>query len=155
MLFYGFFFVVLFHHKTCLLIILFSIQECELVILNSQWNQEDLIWQEIGRTSIHLFKVCSNEHLVNYFPLIYGYGTNPNILHLTYSHAEFWSFHVKFYYYSIKLKWSKCVNNSWSAWILPRIQSSLLLPINPRKNFIVYLKRELFQNSRTDWASIT
>ena len=52
-------------------------------------------WQEIWRTSIHLFKVCWNDHLVNYFPLMYRYGINTNILHLTFSRAEFWSFPVK------------------------------------------------------------
>ena len=33
--------------------------------------QEDFIWQEIWQTSIHLFKVGWNEHLVNDFPLVH------------------------------------------------------------------------------------
>ena len=45
--------------------------------------------QEIRRTSIHKFKVPWNDHLVNYFPLMYRYGINTNILHLTFSRAEF------------------------------------------------------------------
>ena len=60
------------------------------------WDQEDFIWQEIWRTSIHLFKVGWNDHLVNYFPLMYRYGINTNILHLTFSRAEFWSFCIKY-----------------------------------------------------------
>ena len=37
----------------------------------------------------NLFKILWNDHLVNYFPLIYRYGINTNILHLTFSRAEF------------------------------------------------------------------
>ena len=32
---------------------------------------------------------CWNDHLVNYFPLMYRYEVNTNILHLTISRAEF------------------------------------------------------------------
>ena len=53
------------------------------------FDQEDFIRQEIRRTSIHLFEVGSNEHLVNYFPRMYCYGINKNMLHLTFSRAEF------------------------------------------------------------------
>ena len=52
--------------------------------------------------SIHLFKVRWNDHLVNYFPLMYRYGINKNILHLTFSRAEFrsfWSFRSNFNHY--------------------------------------------------------
>ena len=66
-------------------------------ILYSDWlKQEDFIWQEIWRTSIHLFKVVWYDHLVNHFPLMYRYGINTNILHLTFSCAEFWSFRIKY-----------------------------------------------------------
>ena len=41
--------------------------------------QEDFIWQEIWQTFIHLFKVGWNDHLVNYFPLMYRYRINTNI----------------------------------------------------------------------------
>ena len=37
-----------------------------------------------------------NDHLEN-FPLMNRYGINTNILHLTFSRAEFWSFHIKFW----------------------------------------------------------
>ena len=47
-------------------------------------HQENLTWQEIWRTFICLFKVPWNDHLVNYFPLMYRYGINTNILHLTF-----------------------------------------------------------------------
>ena len=57
--------------------------------------QEDIAWQEIWRTSFHLFKVCCSDHWVNYFPLMYRYGINANILHLTFSPAKFWSFLIK------------------------------------------------------------
>ena len=36
-----------------------------------------------------------NDHLVNYFPLMYRYGINTIILHLTFSRAEFRSFRIK------------------------------------------------------------
>ena len=36
-----------------------------------------------------LFKVPWNDDLVSYFPLLYHYGINTNILHLTFSRAEF------------------------------------------------------------------
>ena len=58
------------------------------------YNQ-DFIWQEIWRTSINLFKVRWNDHLVNYYPLMYRYGINTNLLHLDFSRAEFWSFRIK------------------------------------------------------------
>ena len=58
-------------------------------------NQEDLTWQEILQTSIYLFKVSWNDHLVNYFSLMYRYGINTNILHLTFSRAELWSFCIQ------------------------------------------------------------
>ena len=38
---------------------------------------------------LHLFKVRWNDHLVSYFSLMYRYGVNTNILHLTFSRAEF------------------------------------------------------------------
>ena len=47
---------------------------------HSLMNQEDFTWQETWRTSIHLFKVRWNDHLVNFFPLMYRYGINTNIL---------------------------------------------------------------------------
>ena len=47
---------------------------------HSLMNQEDFTWQETWRTSIHLFKVHWNDHLVNFFPLMYRYGINTNIL---------------------------------------------------------------------------
>ena len=46
--------------------------------------QEDFTWQEILQTSVHLFKVRWKNHLVNYFPLMYRYEINTNILHLTF-----------------------------------------------------------------------
>ena len=57
----------------------------ELNFKNKKWllwcscNQEDFIWQEIWQTSIYLFKVRWNDHLVNYFPLMYRYGIDINI----------------------------------------------------------------------------
>ena len=65
-------------------------------------GQEDFIWQEIWRISIHSFKVRWNDHLVNYFLLMYRYGINTNKLHLMFSRAEFWSFHVKLQQYLTK-----------------------------------------------------
>ena len=59
-------------------------------------NQEDFTWQEIWRTSIYLFKVRWSDHLGNYFPLFYRHGVNTNILHLTISRAEFYSFRITF-----------------------------------------------------------
>ena len=47
--------------------------------------QEEFIWHEIWRTSIHLFKIRWNE-LFSYD--IY-YGINTNVLHLTFSCTEF------------------------------------------------------------------
>ena len=47
---------------------------------HSLMNQEDFTWQETRRTSIHLFKVRWNDHLVNFLPLMYRYGINTNIL---------------------------------------------------------------------------
>ena len=35
-------------------------------------------------SSIRLFKVRWNDHLVNYFPLMHRYGINTKILHLTF-----------------------------------------------------------------------
>ena len=43
----------------------------------------------------HLFKVRWNDHLVSYFSLMYCYGINTNILHLTFSLAGFSSFRIK------------------------------------------------------------
>ena len=51
-------------------------------------KQEDFTRQEISRTSIHLFKVRWNDHLVN-SALICRYGINTDILHLTFSRTEF------------------------------------------------------------------
>ena len=48
-------------------------------------KQGDFVWQEVWRTSIHLFKVRWNSHLVNYFSL----GINTNLLPLTFSRALF------------------------------------------------------------------
>ena len=42
-------------------------------------NQEHFTRQEILQTSLHLFKVCLNNHLMNYFPLMDRYGININI----------------------------------------------------------------------------
>ena len=33
---------------------------------------------------------------MNYFPLMYCYGINANILHVTFSRVEYWSFHIIF-----------------------------------------------------------
>ena len=55
-----------------------------------------LIDRKYEGTSIYLFKVRCNDHLVNYFPLIYRHGININILHLTISRAEFYSFRIVF-----------------------------------------------------------
>ena len=52
-------------------------------------NQEDFTWQDIWRTSIHLFKVHPSDHLLNYFLLLYRYGISTKISHLTFSRAEF------------------------------------------------------------------
>ena len=41
------------------------------------------------KTPIHLFKVCWNDRLVSYFSLIYRYGINQNVIHSTFSRAEF------------------------------------------------------------------
>ena len=38
--------------------------------------------------SFNLSKVRWNDHIVNYIPLMYCYGINTNILHLTFSRAE-------------------------------------------------------------------
>ena len=59
------------------------------------YRQQDLTWQEIWRTYIHLFKVRWNDYLVNYFLLMYRYGINKNILNLTFSRAELWLFRRK------------------------------------------------------------
>ena len=75
---------------------LFRKTSCQSFQIKTFSNQEDFTWQEIWRTSIHLFKVRWNDHLVNYFPLMYRYGINTNILHLTFSRAEFWSFRIKY-----------------------------------------------------------
>ena len=48
------------------------------------YGQEDFTWQEIWKTSIFLFKVRWNEHLVSYFSPMYRYGINTNTLHLTF-----------------------------------------------------------------------
>ena len=53
------------------------------MLLTWLWlDQEDIAWQEIWRTSVNLFKVRWNDHLVNYFLLMYCYGINANILHI-------------------------------------------------------------------------
>ena len=44
----------------------------------NSFRHEDFTWQEIWRTSIYSFKARWNNHLVNYFPLIYHYGINAN-----------------------------------------------------------------------------
>ena len=38
---------------------------------NNNEKQGDFIWQEVWRTSIHLFEVHWNDHLVNYFSLMH------------------------------------------------------------------------------------
>ena len=58
-------------------------------------DQEDFIWQKIWQTSIHSFKVRWNYYLVNYYPLMYRYRINTNVLQSTFSRAEFWSFRIK------------------------------------------------------------
>ena len=44
------------------------------------------------KTPIHLFKVCWNDRLVSYFSLMYQYGINKNVIHSTFSRAEFNNF---------------------------------------------------------------
>ena len=44
--------------------------------------------QLILQTSVHLFKVRWNDPSVSHFSLMYRYGINTNILHLTFSSAE-------------------------------------------------------------------
>ena len=56
---------------------------------------KDLTWQEIWQISIHLFKVRWNDRLVNYFPFIYRYGINTNMVHLTFPRAQLSSFLIK------------------------------------------------------------
>ena len=46
-------------------------------------------WKEISRSSVNLFKIYWNDHLVSYFSLMYRYGINTNILHLLFSFADF------------------------------------------------------------------
>ena len=46
--------------------------------------------------SIHLFRVCWNDHLLNYFPPMYLYGINTNILLWTFSRAEMWPSRIKY-----------------------------------------------------------
>ena len=46
------------------------------------------MWNVLLR-NVHLFKVRWNDHLVGHFSLMYRYGINTNILHLTFSHAKF------------------------------------------------------------------
>ena len=48
-------------------------------------NHRDFIWQEVWRTSFHLFEVLWNDHLVNFFSL----WINTNLLTLTFSCALF------------------------------------------------------------------
>ena len=55
----------------------------------SYCNQDEFTRQETWQASVHLFKVRWNEHLVSYFSLMYRYGINTIILHLTFSRAEF------------------------------------------------------------------
>ena len=64
---------------------------------SSKQGNLDLTWQEIWWPSIHLFKVFWNDHLVNYFPLMYRYGITTNILYLTFSRAEFLVWNVNHY----------------------------------------------------------
>ena len=52
------------------------------------FHQEDLTLQETSRTSLQLFEVPWNDHLVNYFSLMYRCKINTNILHLTFSRAD-------------------------------------------------------------------
>ena len=40
-------------------------------------------------TNLYLFKLSWNNHLLNYFPLVCRYEINANILHLTFSRADF------------------------------------------------------------------
>ena len=56
---------------------------CENIQIFKCSEQEDLNWQEIWRTSIHLFKFRWNDHSINNFPLMYRYGINTNVLYLT------------------------------------------------------------------------
>ena len=60
---------------------------CRTEVLGSAKVQ--LIWQEIWRFSICLFKVSWNDYLVSYFSLQHRYRIITNILHLTFSRAEF------------------------------------------------------------------
>ena len=43
-----------------------------------------------GDMTNHLFKVLCNYRLVNYFPLMYRYVINTNILHLTFTRPEYY-----------------------------------------------------------------
>lgn len=51
------------------------------------YDQGDLIWQELWRTPIHLFKVPWNDHLLNFFSLIHRWRINTNLLALKFSCA--------------------------------------------------------------------
>ena len=57
----------------------------ECAIMECAMSYSYFTWQEIWRTSIHLFKVHWNDHLVSYFSLMYRYGINKKILFLTFS----------------------------------------------------------------------
>ena len=52
--------------------------------------QKDFILQEVSQTSIHLFEVRWNNHLVNYFSMMHRCRINTNLLPLTFSRALFY-----------------------------------------------------------------
>ena len=60
-----------------------------ILFITNDFKQKDFTLQDIWRTSIHLFRVCWNNHLVSYFSLIYRYEISSNILSLTFFRAEF------------------------------------------------------------------
>ena len=61
---------------------LFRKSSCQSFQIKTFSNQEDFTWQKIWRTSIHLFKVRWNDHLVNDFPLMYRYEINTSTLYI-------------------------------------------------------------------------
>ena len=63
---------------------------------NDNEKQGDFIWQEVWRTSIHLFEVRWSNHLVSYFSLTLHCGISTNLLLLTFFRAEFSLFLVKY-----------------------------------------------------------
>ena len=82
---YFFFLSELFFAKQSLNFSAFTTVHC---ILLSWYDQQDFAWQEMWRTSIHLFKVRWNDHLVNYLALMYRYGINTNIFDLKFSRVQ-------------------------------------------------------------------